>query len=179
MTVPEQRPTLLNSSASAATAAEAAYRIDGPPPPPRVSRVVALDPGATEVIRRVAAQAAGASHGASHFLAYRPGTPVESNNGDVPDIGLYPAGGGPPVRFSDEMVGADMVFMVATADGGAEAAAAIGEACYLRGITTGAVVFGDEADVQRAVTALRPHARVLLVTQDEDDVSAVLAGLRA
>ena len=173
------RPTLLNSSAMAATAAEAAYRIDGPPPPPRVSRVVALDPGAAAVIARLAAQADRRSHGASHFLAYRPGTPVEYRTGDVPDVVLYSAQGDTPRQFTDEMVGADMVFMVATADDGADAAAAIGEACFVRGITTGAVVFGEAGDVQRAVAALRPHARVLLVTQDEDDVSAVLAGLRA
>jgi hypothetical protein len=179
MSDPGKRPTLLNSSASAATAAEAAFRIDGPPPPPRVSRVVALDPGAATVIRRVAAMAGGTSHGASHFLAYRPGTPVEYISGGLPDVAVYPAEGDAPLRFADEMEGADMVFMVATADDGADAAAAIGEACYMSGITTGAVVFGEEADVRHAVAALRPHARVLLVTQDEDDVSAVLAGLRA
>ncbi len=172
----QQRPTLLNSSAKAATAQEAAFRIDGPPPPPRVTRVVALDPGASEVIRRVAAQ----PWGASHFLTYRPGSPIAtSENGASPDVVLYSVDGSTQLQFADEVAGADMVFMVATADDGADAAAVIGEACWLRGITTGGVVFGDEANLRRAVSALRPHARVLLVTQDEDDVAAVLTALRA
>lgn len=171
----EQRPTLLNSSAAAATAAEAAFRIDAPPPPPRSARVIALDPGASDVIRRVAQQ----SWGASHFLSYRPGSPVLTAGGDLPDVVLYGADGSTSRQFSQETDGADMVFMVATADDGAQAAAAIGEACWYRGITTGGVVFGDEANVRSAVAALRPHARVLLVTQDEDDVAAVLTALRA
>lgn len=171
----QRRPTLLNSSAAAATAAEAAFRIDGPPPVPRSARVVALDPGASEVIRKVASQ----SWGASHFLTYRPGSPVTHPDNDLPDVVLYSADGSSLLQFSDETEGADMVFMVATADDGADAAAAIGEACWYRGITTGGVVFGEEANMQRAVTALRPHARVLLVTQDEDDVAAVLTALRA
>lgn len=170
-----RRPTLLNSSAAAATAAEAAYRIDGPPPQPRSARVIALDPGASEVIRKVASQ----SWGASHFLTYQPGSPVSYPPNDLPDVALFSADGTSPLQFSDETDGADLVFMVATADDGADAAAAIGEACWYRGITTGAVVFGEESSVQRAVTALRPHARVLLVTQDEDDVAAVLTALRA
>lgn len=171
----QERPTLLNSSAAAATAAEAAFRIDAPPPPPRSARVIALDPGASEVIRQVAAQ----SWGASHFLTYRPGSPVLTSGGDLPDVVLYRADGSTSLQFSQETEGADMVFMVATADDGAVAAAAIGEACWYRGITTGAVAFGDEANVRRAVAALRPHARVLLVTQDQDDVAALLTALRA
>jgi hypothetical protein len=94
-------------------------------------------------------------------------------------VQLYTADGNGPLKFVDETEGADMVLMVATADDGADAAAAIGETCWMKSITTGGVVFGEEANVRRAVTALRPHARVLLVTQDEDDVWAVLTALRA
>lgn len=179
-----RRPTLLDSCARAATAAEAAFRINAPQPAPRDSRIIALDPGASEVIRRVAAQSGNGAHTGSHFLTYRPdesAATVEdaAGSGGVPDVVLYTADGEARVRFSEEMPGADMVFMVATADDGADAAAAIGEACWARGIMTGGVVFGDEANVRRAVSALRPHAQVLLVTQDEDDVSAVLTALRA
>ena len=74
-----------------------------------------------------------------------------------------------------------MIVMVATADDGAEAASVIGEACTRRGImTTGLVfVFGEGRDVAAAVSALRAHARVLLVSRDEDDVPEVLTALRA
>ena len=173
--MPGGQPTLLNSCAMAATAAEARFRIDAPDPPPRASRIVALDRGAADVILRVA----GEFPGASHFLTYRPGSLIASGDGDIPDVTLHTADGGTPLGFGQETSGADMVVMVATADDGAAAAAAIGEACYRRGIMTGAVVFGDDADVRRAVSALRPHAQVLLVTQDEDDVAAVLTALRA
>lgn len=164
----------------AASAAEARYRIDAPQPPPRVSRTVALDAGASEVIRRFTGQ----FWAGSHFLTYQPGSPVASGNGDrvaegLPDVVLYTADGNALVQFGEEMADVDMVIMVATADDGADAAAAIGEACYRRGIMTAGVVFGEEADVRRAVSALRPQAQVLLVTQDEDDVSAVLTALRA
>jgi hypothetical protein len=69
--------------------------------------------------------------------------------------------------------------MVATADDGAHAASVIGAACARRGIMTTGLVFGEGRDVAAAVSALRPHARVLLVSRDEDDVPEVLAALRA
>jgi threonine dehydrogenase-like Zn-dependent dehydrogenase len=69
--------------------------------------------------------------------------------------------------------------MVATADGGADAAEAIGEVCWFGQITTGAVAVGDPSSIRRAVDALRPHARVMLVTDHDDDVAAILLALRA
>src|SRR5215467_10630453 len=51
------RPILANSCAAAATAAEASYRLPILPRDTwRTSRVIALDPAAAEVVRRVAAQ---------------------------------------------------------------------------------------------------------------------------
>jgi hypothetical protein len=69
--------------------------------------------------------------------------------------------------------------MIATDSGGAGAASVIGEACSRRGIMTTGLVFGEGSEVAAAVSALRPHARVLLVSSDEDDVPEVLAALRA
>jgi hypothetical protein len=40
-------------------------------------------------------------------------------------------------------------------------------------------VLGERHDVTDTVTALRPHAQVLLVTRDEQDVAEVLSALRA
>lgn len=168
------RPVLLSSCARAATAAEARFRIDAPEPGPRSSRVIALDEGATAVVRRVATQ----SWGAAHFLTYETGTPVIQGNGDVPDV-LLRAPDGSQVRLAEELADADLILLVATADDGAEAAAAIGEACTRSGIMTAGVVLGEGHEVAAAVNALRPHARVLLVSRDEDDVPAVLTALRA
>jgi hypothetical protein len=44
---------------------------------------------------------------------------------------------------------------------------------------TAGLILGDRAEVSEAVSALRPYARVLMVTEDEDDVAAVLTALRA
>jgi hypothetical protein len=170
------RPTLLNSCAKAASAAEARFRINGPNPTPRVTRIVALDEGAATIVHRVAQQ----HWGGAHFLTYEPGVPVAHGDGELPDIVLRAADGS-EARLSEELAGADMIVMVATTDDGGEAAYVIGEACIRRGImTTGLVfVFGEGRDVAAVVSALRAHARVLLVSRDEDDVPEVLTALRA
>ena len=58
-------------------------------------------------------------------------------------------------------------------------ASAIAQACAARGIMTAGLILGDRLDVAAAVSALRPYARNLMVTDDEDDVAAVLTALRA
>ena len=44
---------------------------------------------------------------------------------------------------------------------------------------TAGLILGERLDVTAAVSALRPYARNLMVTEDEDDVAAVLTALRA
>ena len=44
---------------------------------------------------------------------------------------------------------------------------------------TAGLILGEQTDVAEAVAALRPYARNLMVTEDEDDVAAVLTALRA
>lgn len=167
------RPILANSCARAATAAEARFRIDRPIGG-RSARVIALDEGAADVVLRVAEQ----PWGASRFLSYGAGTRAGAANGAAADIVLRDAGGAES-RLSDELAGADVAIMIGTADAGPEAAAAIAQACAHRGIMTAGVILGEQAQVSQAVSALRPYARVLMVTADEDDVSEVLRALRA
>ena len=85
----------------------------------------------------------------------------------------------PQSRLREQLAEADVVVMIATADDGAKAAAAIGDACTLRGIMTAGLILGERREVGAAVSALRPHARVLMVSKDEHDVSEVLTALRA
>jgi hypothetical protein len=141
----------ISSCARAATAEEARYRIDRPIGG-RSARVIALDPGAAEVVQRVAEL----PWGASRFF---------------PD----------PTAFSvaTELDDADVAVMIGTADADGDTAAAIARACAERGIMTAGLILGDRLDVGDAVSALRPYARNLLVTEDEDDVAAVLSALRA
>lgn len=144
------RPTLLNSCASAATAAEARFRIDAKPGlrVERATRVVALDAGAAEIVRPLA---------------------------EAPWLGC---------RFrydadTDELADADFVLMIATNGDGAAAAAAIGDVCVLRGIMTAGLVLASAEDEGAAVTALRPHSRVLLVSRDRRDAAGLLTALGA
>jgi hypothetical protein len=159
------RPILASSCAMAATAAEARYRIDAKPQPPRATSVVALDDGALSVVRDLAAQ----EWNAARFLGCADGA-----DGDYADLQLCTVDG-ESVRLSEELGRADFVMMIATGGGGAAAAATIGDACTLRGIMTAGLVVGADGDSGAALTALRPNARVLLVTGDEQDATELLA----
>jgi hypothetical protein len=145
------RPILGNSCARAATADEARFRIDRPIGG-RIALIIALDDEATDVVERVAER----PWGAARFFR-RAGE----------------------VRLADELTDADVAIMVGTAAADADAAAAIGRACAERGIMAAGLILGDRLEVAAAVAALRPYARNLMVTDDEDDVAAVLTALRA
>jgi hypothetical protein len=69
--------------------------------------------------------------------------------------------------------------MIATEGAGAAAATTIGDACTLRGIMTAGLVVGTNGGSGPALTALRPNARVLLVTGDEQDATELLAAVGA
>ncbi len=89
---------------------------------------------------------------------------------------------GSEVRLSDELGGADIVVMIAAAGGASDAAAVIGNACFVRGImTTGLIVAtgGDRMDVERTVAALRPYAAMLVVSTSEEYIPEMLTALRA
>jgi hypothetical protein len=170
----QPRPTLLNSCAWAATAAEARFRINTYIVPTRHTRVVALDAGAVPVVRRVSEQ----PWADAKFFIYEPGPASVSHNGGSAEIRLRRLDGS-DTRLTDELTGAGVAVMVATADDAAAGATAIGDECTIRGIMTAGLVLGEQRHVGAAVSALRPHARVLMVTADEHDVSEVLAALRA
>lgn len=179
------RPILLNSCARAATTAEARFRINRPIAPTRGTRVMALDAGAALAVRH----AADEWWADARFFVAMPAevqAPSAAIAEQAADIALTSVDGAES-WLSTELVGGDVVVMVATSNEGARIASAIGDACTLRGIMTAGIVLpsGDAADTSdvdtadAAVAALRPHARVLLVTQDEDDLVEVLTALRA
>lgn len=156
----------------ATTAEQARFRIDAAPQAARATRVVALDAGAAAIVRPLPEQPwLGA-----RFL--RHADDAGSPDGTVADLELTTMDGR-RARLSDELADADFVMMIATTDGGATVATAIGDACTLRGIMTAAVVLDGGADVTAAVNALRPYARVLLVSRDQRDVSGLLTALGA
>jgi hypothetical protein len=167
----ERRPTLLHSCARAATAAEARFRVDYPNSTARSSRIVALDDAASSLVSRISGQ----QWKGAHFLTYK--KPIDGEDGLSPDAVLESFEGA-ETRLSDELDGADVAVMIATADREAKGASIIGRACFLRGIMTAGLVLGDNG-VDDAVTALRPYAAVLVVAADEDYVPDMLEALRA
>jgi hypothetical protein len=162
-------PILLSSCAKATTAAEARFRLDVPIAPARAARVVALDAGAATIVREVA-ELPWAS--ARFFVCENPGAGVGSAG-----IGLKRLDG-TDADLGEELAGVDVTVMIATTDGGADAVSTIGAACTVRGIMTAGLVLGDDIG-SSTVSALRPYARVLLVSTEENDLVDVLTALRA
>ncbi|MDP9417191.1 MAG: 3-methyl-2-oxobutanoate hydroxymethyltransferase [Actinomycetota bacterium] len=166
MTVPATPP--LSSCARAATAAEARYRIDAPIAPSRGARVIALDEGAAVVVREAASQPWAS---ARFFVC---------ELGSKPESGVHLSGiAGGSASLAEQLTDADVVVMVATEDAGAPCAYSIGRACWERSIMTAGLVLGNGFEADRAVAALRPHARVLLPSADAGDVIELLVALRA
>jgi hypothetical protein len=159
----QMRPVLLNSCARAATAAEARFRIDVAIAPSRATRIVALDDESAEVVRRVS------QHDWFHARFYA-----------ADDEGLsLTTIDGENVQLMDELDGVDAMVLVASSDHGADAAATIGAACTVRGIMTAGLVLTMGDSVTGALTALRPHARVLMVPAEEEDLTELLRAIRA
>ena len=147
------RPILANSCALAATAEEARFRIDRPIAG-RAALIIALDDAAAALVDRVAERP---WYGARFLHA-----------DDASES-----------RLAAELEDADVAIMIATADADADTAATIAQACVVRGIMTAGLILGDRLHVATAVSVLRPHARNLMVTNDEEDVAEVLTALRA
>jgi len=145
------KPILANACASAATAEEASYRVNREIGG-RKALIVALDEGASNVVDRVAER----PWGAAQFFR-------------TPDIDAVVA----------ELEDADVVIVVGTAEADGEAASELARAGAERGIMLAGLILGAQDEVGDAVSTLRPYARNLMITEDEDDVAAVLTALRA
>jgi hypothetical protein len=158
------RPILANSCARAATAHEARFRVEILPRTSwRSARVIALDAKSLPIVRNVA----GLPWWGARFFTTASGNDLQTIDGHR-------------VRLSDELDnGADLVVMVASAGDGAASAADIGLACTERGIMTAGLITDGGAELDDVVSALRPYARVLMVTRDEQDIAEVLTALRA
>ena len=167
------RPILGSSCARATTAAEMRYRIDRPIRGRRGARIIGLDTGADAIVERISHQQWG--HARFFTLA---GPVAVVGDGGSESVTLRDADGAVSNLLA-ELEDADVVIMVATTESDAAAATIIGAACTVRGIMTAGLVIGERALVGATVAAVRPHARVLMVSGDERDVVDVLTALRA
>ncbi|WP_066952519.1 3-methyl-2-oxobutanoate hydroxymethyltransferase [Streptomyces lushanensis] len=167
----------LSECARATAPGESRFRIRAPIAPARAARVIALDERAEGVANRLAGR--GWRH--ARFYANRSGRgPGGADPGGAGPGGELPLRelDGPSVRLDEVLTDTDVVVVLATEDGGRAAAAAIGRLCGRKGITTAGVVLGDGFEAGDAVAALRPYARVLLLSADESDVFELLTALR-
>lgn len=167
-----RRPTLLDGCARAATAAEARFRIDSPLPTIQ-ARVFALDKGAALALREVASRGWG---GARFYLVDQ--AAGERNGNEAQQVALTDLHG-EPADLAKLLEGADVAVMVLTNSDGLRAAGVIGEECARRALMTAGLVLGPCGALDAAVSSLRPHARVTIVSEDAGDISEVLSALRA
>jgi len=166
-----------SESARASSAAEARFRINDPNSRPRTVKVVALDRPSQAVVERLAQdERSGANFlVASAFAADPQGRfPTENWLSDL---------AGRPKYLLDEINGADLVVMVATAGENASAAAIVGEACSLKCVMTSAFVLGGmsatDAALSKTLAQLRPWALMLVTASSDDYIADMLSALRA
>src|SRR3954451_13808133 len=116
---------MLSESARMSSWAEARYRVQAPNSRPRTIKVIAVDAGGTEAIRQLAD---GGWTNATFFTVGKPG---ELKTLD-----------GTPSTVEQEVHGADLVVMVAAANGRAHLAHEIGQVCSDRRVATTALIVG-------------------------------------
>jgi bisphosphoglycerate-independent phosphoglycerate mutase (AlkP superfamily) len=127
---------VLSESARMSTAAEARFRIQGPPATGRAVKVIDLD---------------------------------SATGSDV-------------TRLVAEIDRADLVLMLVSAGGNAEAAAVIGEACSAHRVMTHSVIVraaaASDAALSNTLAQLRPWSLMVVVVNDDDYVDDILRSFR-
>ena len=159
---------MLSESARMSSAAEARYRIQAPNSRPRAIKVIALDTPSEGVVDRLMQ---GSWNHASFFSA------APSGNGGLKDRA------GRPRNLAKEVDTADLVVMVATPGGNAQAASLIGEACSRRRVNTTALIAGaasssDEA-LSKTLKQVRPWSLMVVIAEADDYIDDMLTALRA
>jgi hypothetical protein len=169
---------MLSESARMSTAAEARFRIDAPNSKPRHVKVIALDSTSEALVKRLAERRwnSASFFTASAFASAPPGRGF-SMQGWLSDLA------GRTKDLIDEVNGADLVVMVATAGESIPAAALIGEACSLKRVnTTGLILGGASATdemLSKTLSQLRPWSLMLVIANGEDYIEDMLIALRA
>jgi hypothetical protein len=166
-----------SESARAASATEARFRINDANSRARAIKVIALDSASEGVVQRLARS----DWTNAAFLTTLTDEPPRggpfSMSGWLADLA------GHAKNLVDEIDGADLVVMIATAGNNAPAASIIGEACSLKRITTTALILApssvSDAALSRSLAHLRPWALMLVVASAEEYIADMLTALRA
>ena len=157
---------MLSESARMSSAAEARFRVQAPNSRPRSIKVIGLDRGGADAVRRLADEAW------ANATLFTVGPPGELTRLD-----------GAASTVEREVASADLVVMVAAAEGGAHVAEEIGRVCSDRRVTTTTLVVGalnasDEA-LARTLAQLRPWSLMLVLATDEHFITDMMTALRA
>lgn len=156
---------MMSSCARATTAGEAAYRLDYQLAFARSTRVVAFDAAAERVVNAVSHQ--GPWGQAQFYRASPTGKELITESGERR-------------AMKSEIEHSDSVILVATNAIEGEAVAAVGMACRERSImTAGMLLLDDSMFDGSTLMAIRPHARILLVPADQEDLVQLLMAIRA
>lgn len=157
-----------SESARMTSAAQVRHRVQAPNGAPRSISVIALDASSEALLVQLAAR----PWRHASFL-----TAAAEIDGRLRDLA------GRRRDLTGEVRAADLVVMVATPGGHAEAASTIGRACRTARVTTTALVVGAEGApdqmVARTLAQVRPWALMLVVAGPEDYVADMLVALRA
>lgn len=149
---------MVSESTRMASAAQARLRIDTPNFRPRVIKIIALD----QPSERVVLELARGEWNRAAFLSRRDLTAA---------------------RLADDLEGADLVVMVATAGEDAADAALIGDACSVRRVpTTGLILGGADSSDQalaKTLAQLRPWMLMLVIASSTEYIEDMLRALRA
>jgi hypothetical protein len=140
--------------------------VQAPNSRPRAIKVIGLDGGGADAVRRLSGE--GWRH-ATFFTAGRPGE-LTRLDGSVATI-------------DEEVRTADLVVMVASAEGRAHVAGEIGRVCSDRRVSTTTLVVGaidasDEA-LSRTLAQVRPWSLMLVLAADERYIADMMTALRA
>ena len=170
---------MLTESARMSSAREERFRIQKPNSKPREIKVIALDPPSETLVRHLAERSwEHATFFTASSFALTPG-----DNQHVSIDGCLRDLGGNPRTLADEVNVADLVVMVATPGGNAQAAAVVGDACSLKRVNTAAFVSHststtDEA-MSKTLAQVRPWSLMVVIAETEDYIEDMLLALRA
>lgn len=159
---------MLSESARMSSAAEARFRVQAPNSTPRAVKVIALDVPSEDVVRRLSEMS---WHHAEFFTA------VASADGRLTDLG------GASRNLVAEIDTADLVVMVASPGGGADAASILGDACSRKRVTTTALIVGAYSSTDQALAQtlaqIRPWSLMVVIADADDYIQDMLTALRA
>jgi hypothetical protein len=172
-------PAMLSESARMSSAAEARFRIQAANSRPRAIKVIGLDRASEPVVRRMAE--AGWKN-ATFFTASAFARAPYSEQAFVTDGWLCDLEGNTR-SLMDEVGTADLVVMIGSAGGEAQAASLIGDACSLKRVMTTALVVGGksapEDALSKTLAQVRPWSLMVVLADADDYVEDMLTALRA